>query len=163
MHRSPRRHRNIPLPRAQRGAVLFVALMLLIGITMIGLTAVSSGLMELRMARNAEDNSNNFQMALAAVDFVIDDPSNLPTVGPLHVPVDVALDDPIFTLPGGDTIAADARRIEDCAAPPRVGNATSMRAYSSFKYEIRATLDRAETGMGQTGLTQGYLLLGPKC
>ena len=58
---------------------------------------------------------------------------------------------------------ADATRIEDCAAPPRMSNATSMKAYSSSRYEISSTVDVSAAGMGRGGMVQGYLRLGPKC
>jgi len=36
-------------------------------------------------------------------------------------------------------------------------------AYSAFDYEITADLDKNVSGMGQTGVVQGYLQMGPKC
>ena len=70
----------------QAGAVLVLVLMMLIGITLISMATVNTSVMELRMARNAESGVNNFQTALSAIDFVISDPANLPTIGPLMVP-----------------------------------------------------------------------------
>ena len=41
--------------------------------------------------------------------------------------------------------------------------ANSLKAYSAFNYEITADLDKNVSGMGQTGVVQGYLQMGPKC
>ncbi len=150
--------------RRQRGTTLFVALILLIGVTMLSLASVGTSTMELRMARNHEDTSHTFQTALATVDYVIADSSNLPTSGPLMTPQTVALDgETLFDTTGGDAIAATAARLEDCAPPPRARGATSLMAYSAFWYEVTADVDRNDSGMGRSAMSQGYILLGPKC
>jgi len=77
--------------RGQRGGTLLVVLLLLMGITLISVSSVNTSVMELRMARNVESSASNFQTALAAIDFVIADPANLPLVGPLNEPVPVTL------------------------------------------------------------------------
>jgi Tfp pilus assembly protein PilX len=150
-------------PRQLRGAVLVVAMLLLVAITVLSTTAVSMGIMEMRMSHNMEANANTFQTAVSAVEFVLADVANLPVVGPLNVPSNVPLSGAPFSVSGADQIAATATRIEDCAPPPRMTNATSMTAYSSFLYEVGADVLRNDSGMGQTAMMQGYLLLGPKC
>ena len=147
----------------QRGVVLVVVLMILIGITLISMAAVNTSVMELRMARNAEYGVNNFQVALSAVDFVIADPANLPTVGPLMTPTPVTLTGSLFSTSAGDTVTASAIRVSECALPPRMRDANSLMAYSAFTYEATADLDKNVSGMGQTGVVQGYLRMGPKC
>jgi Tfp pilus assembly protein PilX len=147
----------------ERGTALFVAMILLIGVTLLSIASVHTGTMELRMAQNREDSSHTFQTALAAVDYVIEDSSNLPAVGPLLVPQAVALNDPLFQTTGSDTVTASAARLEDCALPPRARQATSLTAYSAFKYEVTAEVDKNDSGMGRSGVAQGYILLGPKC
>lgn len=147
----------------QSGVVLVVVLMMLIGITLISMAAVNTSVMELRMARNAEDTVNNFQTALSAVDFVISDTANLPTVGPLMQPAPVTLTGSVFGVASGDTLTASAVRIGECGLPPRMRAANSLMAYSAFDYEITADLDKNSTGRGQTGVVQGYLQIGPKC
>lgn len=147
----------------QGGFVLIVVLLILIGVTLISTAAVNTSVMELRMARNAEFNVNNFQTAVSAVDFVIADHTNFPTVGPLRMPVDVPLTGSVFTEKAGESVSATAARMEECSLPPRMRAANSMMAYSAFTYEVRATIDKNQSGMGQTGIAQGYLNMGPKC
>ena len=147
----------------QKGVVLVVVLMMLIGITLISLATVNTSVMELRMARNAEFGVNNFQTALSAVDFVISDPTTLPTVGPLMQPTPVTLTGAMFAASAGDTVTASATRVSECGLPPRMRAANSLMAYSAFDYEITANLDKNGSGMGQTGVVQGFLQMGPKC
>lgn len=147
----------------QRGAALVVAMVLLIAITLVTTSAVSTSTMELRMARNLEASYNTFQTAMAAVDFVLSDTSNLPAVGPLDVAYAVTLSGSPFDVTGGDSIEANATRRDDCAPPPRMTSATSMTAYSAFAYEVDSLVDKNDSGMGQSGIVQGYILLGPKC
>ena len=159
----------IPDPGRERGAVLIIALVLLTGVTLIAVSGATTSTAELRMAGAMESQSNNFHTAAAAIDFVISDDSNFPTVGPLNVAATVVLpDDPlvdheVFDVTGDDEINATATRLQDCAPPPRVRSASSLKAFSAFRYEIAVTLDKPDRGMGQTGMTQGFILLGPKC
>ncbi len=149
--------------RSQRGVTLLVVMVILIGISLISIASVNTSVMELRMARNVEATIHNYQTALATIDYVIADPSNLPTLGPLNLPVTVTLTGAPFNTSTGDSLAATATRTEDCAAPPRMVAASSMRAYSAFRFEITANLDKNASGMGQSGIVQGYIQLGPKC
>src|SRR5688572_9206262 len=55
------------LPHRQRGAVLIVALLFLVMLTLLGVTAMTSSTMEERMAGNARDNGVAFQAAEAAL------------------------------------------------------------------------------------------------
>ncbi len=147
----------------QKGVVLIVVVMLLIGITLISIATVNTSVMELRMARNAEFGVNNFQTALSDVDYVMSDPANLPTVGPLMQPTPVTLAGSVFTAAAGDTVTASAIRVGECGLPPRMGAGNSLMAFSAFEYEITANLDKNGSGMGQTGVVQGFLQVGPKC
>lgn len=155
--------RSNHLPQTQRGAVLVIAMLLLVAITVLATTAVSMSVMELRMSGNVESHANTFQTAAAAVDYVLADPAHLPAVGPINVPSPVVLAGTPFAISTGDDISATAVRIADCGQPPRMSNATSMNAYSSFSYEARADVEKNASGMGRAGMVQGYLLLGPKC
>lgn len=154
---------NVQSKPRQSGVVLVVVLMMLIGITLISMATVNTSVMELRMARNAEFGVNNFQTALSAVDFVISDPANLPSLGPLMQPAPVTLTGALFTASAGDTVTASAVRVGECGLPPRMRSANSLMAYSAFDYEITANLDKNGSGMGQTGVVQGFLQMGPKC
>lgn len=149
--------------RGQRGTALLVAMVLLLGVTLISLASVNGSMAELRMASNVEGNTNTFQTALAAIDFVISNTANLPTTGALGVSRAVTLSGAPFSVTGNDSITAEAARIEDCAPPPRATAASSLMGLSAFSYEVSVQVDKNDSGMGQAAMTQGYILLGPKC
>ena len=160
------RRRVIPPspPYRQRGMALFVALIVLVGATVLSMAAARTSSMELRMAGNSESVLETFQTALAAIDYAIADASNLPTSGPLNQPTTVTLpSDDLFQPSGSDTITVSATRVDDCAPPPRARHGSSLNAYSAFVYELDAAITRTESGQGTGAMTQGYVLLGPKC
>lgn len=163
----------------QKGTALMVALIILIGITLLSLAGVNTSILELRMARNTEATADTHQVAMAALDYVVGDESHLPTTGALNTPHDcddasanvIALPtDNVFSCSDGDCnnnsgeeICATAARVADCAPPPRARLASSLTSYSAFNYEAQVDVDKNETGNGRTNMVLGYILLGPKC
>ncbi|MFN2301843.1 MAG: PilX N-terminal domain-containing pilus assembly protein, partial [Gammaproteobacteria bacterium] len=65
----------------QRGAALITALIFLVIITMLSLTAMRSSMMELRQASNDETRVAAFESAMAVLDAVLDTPASMPVVG----------------------------------------------------------------------------------
>jgi len=140
-----------------------LVLVILTGATLLALASMDSGVMEMRMAGTVEASTRNFQLGHAVIDFTLSDSANLPSTGPLRQPKTVDLSDPIFAVTTGDTITATASRIEDCGLPPRSKSASSLNAYSAFNYEVDATIEHTTSGQGRAEMSQGYLLLGPRC
>jgi Tfp pilus assembly protein PilX len=138
-------------------------MVILAGATILSLAAVNTSIMEMRMAGNVEAQGSTFQLGAAAVDYVLSDLSNLPSTGPLNLPVSVTLADSLFTVASGDSVVATATRTEDCAAPPRARSGSSITAFSAFGYEIAAAINKNSSGFGSSSMAQGYVLLGPKC
>jgi hypothetical protein len=148
----------------QRGTALLFSMIILVALTFIGVAAVNTGVMEVRMAGHLEEQMNAFQTAQAVIDYVISDSGNLPATGPLNTPSTVALpDEDPFTVNTGETLTAQAERVIDCGQPPRIRGASSLLAFSSFSYKISADVDKVATGRGQSYQRQGYMILGPKC
>jgi hypothetical protein len=137
---------------------------LLLGITFMSLVSVKGSVSELLMASNAEGTVSTFQTGLAVIDFTIADPAHLPTSGPLGVPASVTLSTSgPFATTTGESISATAVRLRDCAPPPRSQAASSIVSFSAFSYEVTGEVDRNRSGQGQGAMSQGYILLGPKC
>ena len=151
--------------KKQQDAVLIIALVMLAALTLMSTAAVDSSVMGLRISRNVEEQVNAFQTAQAAVDQVISDTANLPLTGPLNNFISVPLSGNPFAADtvAGESVAAQAERTLDCGMPPRLNAGTSLLAYSSFSFRVRADIDRAATGRGLSSVRQGYLILGPKC
>ena len=147
----------------QVGAILVLVLVVLTGATLLVLASIDSGILELRMAATVESTARNFQLGQSAIDYTLDDTANLPAAGPLNTPSQITLNESLFNVTGEDTITVTATRISDCDPPPRSARASSLTAFSAFKYEVNAAIVKTSSGEGQTDMTQGYLLLGPRC
>jgi hypothetical protein len=71
------RRRGVRGPGRQSGVALAVGLMLLLVLTVIGIGAMRSSLMELQMARNEESRSSSFQRAQSLIDATLSNTSNM--------------------------------------------------------------------------------------
>jgi len=63
--------RFVAAPRRQRGAALVVGLVLLMVLTVLGVSGMSTATLELTMASNAQYNQDAFQAAETGIDLVI--------------------------------------------------------------------------------------------
>jgi hypothetical protein len=66
---------------SQRGAVLIMSLVLLVGITLVSVSSIDMGLLELVMSGNEEERMKAFQSAQAGVDAITSDELNFPVAG----------------------------------------------------------------------------------
>jgi type IV pilus assembly protein PilX len=64
-------HRRPPLPASQRGATLIVGLVLLLVLTVVGVSGMNTATMEVNMAANTQFQQDAFQMTEDAVDTVL--------------------------------------------------------------------------------------------
>ena len=143
-------------------------MILMISLTLIALSSVQTGIMEVRMAGAVEEQLNASQTAHSGLDFVISDSTNLPTTGALNTPTVVTLTPntlgtDAFYAATGEIVEANAERIIDCGTPPRTRVASSLLAFSSFEYKVAADIDKTVTRRGKSNQRQGWITLGPKC
>lgn len=138
---------------------------LLVALALIGIASVQTSITQMRIASNSEENGNAFQVAQSALTYIISNPSNLPTTGPLNTATTVSLPASIssFSVATGETLSGTAMRVADCAPPPRVRAGSSLNTFSAFKYRVESDVDKTATGRGKSSQRLGYLLLGPKC
>lgn len=152
--------------RAQRGTALVFSMIILTALTLLGVTAATTGTLGLRMASNAEENMNAFQTAQAAIDNIMSDPGVLPTTGALNVdsaPLPFTDTTTALKTTGGETITVTAARTSECGTPPRVRNSSSIKDFSTMGYRLSSNVVRTATARGQASLREGYLVLIKKC
>ena len=65
------RSRSIAMPQRQRGAALVVGLVLLMVLTVLGVSGMNTATLELTMASNAQFNQDAFQAAETGIDLVL--------------------------------------------------------------------------------------------
>lgn len=146
----PNKQLVITGPAAQQGAVLVVALVMLMVLTLIGVSSMSNSSLELKVASNAQQSNIAFQAAQSRIAFASkDDPLN-PTN--YLIPIDVSA--PRSTWPvqtcdlidgcpdGSNWVATATVDYIDCAK----GIGSSQEAGKGFSYrtfEITATGETA--------------------
>lgn len=141
------------VPRyAQAGAALVVGLVLMLVLTVLGISGMNTATLELTMANNAEAHSDAFQAAETGIEIALGQ-RNFTTVAPTVVPV-TSLGDGSY----------DTRSVTTCTmATPVPDVAFSMGTgpgtVEAFHFEI------VSVGRGPRGATsthsQGFYVVGP--
>jgi Tfp pilus assembly protein PilX len=157
----------------QRGVVLVSALILLVIITLLSMSAMRVSITELRMAGNQETSVASFQSSQALSDAVIDATASTPVIG-----------DPGYTictgagancnienwrLPTGmytdqmntGVMNAVITRLSPALRPPPRGLGSSADKFSAAAFSITSTFDMADQGLGRDTVVEGVLVLVP--
>lgn len=156
----------------ERGASLITALIFLTVISLLSITSMRSSTMGVRMAQNEEARLSAIQSAQAMTEAVIGTPASTPVIGDVgHTNCtagEAGCDTYGVVAPAGyvaDQVAAGnltARvvRLSD-QNPPRAVE-SSLVAFSAASYQVTATFDRADEGLGRVQVSEGLLILVPK-
>lgn len=155
----------------QRGAVLIISLVLLTGITLVSLSSLDMGLLELVMSGNEESRMKAFQQAQAGVDAIISDESNFAVSGTAGETNCTAgrsgetCSRTSLTLPGsfdtGKHWAATERLNPVFGCPPRAfGTSCDIFRVAHFSVDSRFT-DVAARG-GRSQVLEGYMVVVPQ-
>jgi len=161
-------------PRKQQGAILIVALMFLIAITLYTLSSMRSSNIGLFLAQNEESRVAAEQAAQALADSIVATPASTPVVGQsgyLACTPGVSgcnrNDLPITNATLANEIAANhmqatvERTGADFRPPPRAVE-TSIDKFTSASFRVTTTYDRVGEGLGREQVTEGVLVLVPK-
>ncbi|MEE8463396.1 MAG: PilX N-terminal domain-containing pilus assembly protein [Gammaproteobacteria bacterium] len=158
---------------AQRGVVLVSALILLVIITLLSMSAMRVSITELRMAGNQETAITSFQASQALSDAIIDATTSTPVIG-----------DPGFTICTGTGVNCDREnwrlpngmygdqlnlgvmdsvivRLAPALRPPPRGINSSADKFSAAAFSITSTFDMADQGFGRDTVVEGVLILVP--
>ena len=163
----------------QAGVALITALILLVIITVLALSAMRTGTQELRMALNAEHKTAAVQKAQALSDAVVANPLSTPVVGLMGRRVclgDLPANEPgctagaLLTLPAGvdealDLQAGDRRFAAVERAAPEVGPCPRGAGFSAeircAAFRVHSNFDGAVGRRGRADLYEGVLVLVP--
>lgn len=169
------------LRTAHQGAALFTALIFLIIITMLSLTAMRGSMLELRMASNQEVKNSAFLSAQAIVDATIGDSANMPTlaaVGAMNCMAsdpDAAACNTTGLVMDDNFLAAETTyfngqrtdgevyvrttRLAPLTAPAPRAIGTSASLYSVATYQVDGTYDLSAIGKGRAEIREGLMML----
>jgi len=159
-------------PSAQRGAALFVALILLMAITLVSLASLSTSLLELRMSNNTEAGVSAFEYAQSAMDDVISNGStnflvtgvNGETNCTASYPTACTYNNVVLPSPFDNAAANQLKitRTSDSGCPPRIPNyETSCDKSKAASFTVDSLYDRSALGQGKAQVLQGYVKVFP--
>jgi len=158
----------------QRGAILMIALVFLIAITLLTTSSMKSSNIGLFMAHNEESRVAADQAAQALADAIVANPSSTPVVGRAGFKFCTAgiaecdrNDLPVengelaYEISSNHMYATVERTGEEFSPPPRVTE-SSIDKFTSASFTVVTTYDRVDEGLGRQQVTEGVLVLVPK-
>jgi Tfp pilus assembly protein PilX len=158
----------------QSGAVLVVALMFLVAITLLTVSSMRSSKIGLHMAQNEESRIVAEQAAQALADAIVANPGSTPVVGVSGFTVctvgeancnrnDLPVDNSV--LAGAVSESHISARVERTGLafrpPPRIVE-SSVDKFSAASFKVTTTYDRTADGLGRQQVNEGVLVLVPK-
>jgi len=168
------RLQNYKSLRRQNGAILVIALMFLVAITLFTISSMRSSKIGLLMAQNEESRIAAVQAAQALADAIVSNPASTPVVGTVGYTACTAgqyncdrNDLPINNevLESAVASAYLSARVERTGTifrpPPRVVE-SSIDKFTSASFTVVTEYDRVAEGLGRQQITEGVLVLVPK-
>ena len=139
----------------QSGAVLIVSLVMLLVMTIIGVTAMSSATLEEKMASNTMNYNVTFHAAESAIENALDDTSSLvqAILSESTVTVDLDIGDSSVTSSADVTYMGSG-----IAYGFSLGQNSS--AFSSYRFDATGTASRSNSG-ANVSMSQGVRRIGP--
>ena len=160
--------------RNQGGAILVVALMFLVAITLFTISSMRSSNIGLFMAQNEESRVAAEQAAQALADAIVASPASTPVIGTTGYTActagvtgcnrnDLPVSNPtLASAIANNHISARVERIGTAFRPPPRVVETSIDKFSSASFRVVTTYDRVDEGLGHEQVTEGVLVLVPK-
>jgi hypothetical protein len=168
------RHGQFSSKHRQGGAILVIALMFLVAITLYTISSMRSSNIGLFMAQNEESRVTAAQAAQALADAIVASPASTPVVGTTGYTActagetgctrnDLPVTDPVLAYAvANDYIGARVERTGTIFRPPPRVVETSIDKFSSASFRVVTTYDRVDEGLGREQVTEGVLVLVPK-
>ncbi len=164
--------RQAPLKR-QQGAILMIALLFLVTITLLTVSSMRSSNIGLRMAQNEEARIAAVQAAQALADAIVANPASTPVVGKSGYTActagqancdrqDLPVEDSMLAYEiATNHISARVERTGSVFRPPPRVVESSIDKFTSASFRVTTTYDRVDEGLGRQQITEGVLVLVP--
>ena len=159
--------------KKQGGAILVVALMFLVAITLYTISSMRSSNISLFMAQNEESKVAAAQAAQALADAIVASPASTPVVGDTGYTActagetgcnrnDLPVTDPVLASEvANNYLQARVERTGAAFRPPPRAVSTSLDKFSSASFRVTTTFDRVDDGLGREQISEGVLVLVP--
>ena len=166
--------KNYKSMQKQSGAILVIALMFLVAITLFTVSSMRSSKIGLQMAQNEESRISAVQAAQALADAIVANPASTPVIGKTgytactagqancdrtDLPVN---NDALYDAVASNHISARVERIGAVFRPPPRVVESSIDKFTSASFKVTTEYDRVDEGLGRQQITEGVLVLVPK-
>ena len=165
---------NVTSMQKQSGAILVIALIFLVAITLITISSMRSSKIGLHMAQNEESRITAVQAAQALADAIVANPASTPVVGTTGYTSCttgqsgcnrddlVVNNDALSSAVASNYISARVERTGNVFSPPPRIVESSIDKFTSASFKVITEYDRADEGLGRQQITEGVLVLVPK-
>ena len=167
------RHGSRSARNGQEGAILVIALIFLLTITMLTVASMRSSNIGLYMAQNEESRISAEQGARALADAIVSDPGTTPVIGSagftICTPgeancdrVDLSIDNETLAAAiASNDINARVQRLGPAFRPPPRAVESSIDKFSAAMFEVTTTYDRTDEALGRRQISEGVMVLVP--
>lgn len=159
--------------RHQSGAILIIALMFLVAITLLTISSMRASKLGLFMAQNEESRIAAVQAAQALADAIVANPASTPVIGGVgytacttgqyncdrnDLPVN---NETLESAVASDHLSARVSRTGTVFRPPPRIVESSIDKFTSASFTVVTEYDRTGEGLGRQQITEGVLVLVP--
>jgi len=157
----------------QSGAILVIALVFLVAISLLAVGSMGSTNIGLHLAQNEESRIAAEQGAQALADVIVSDPGTTPVVGLSGYTIcttgeancnrnDLPISNALMSaaIASGYVSGRVQRQGPSFRPPPRVVE-SSIDKFTSASFEVTTTYDRTDESLGRKQITEGVLVLVP--
>jgi len=167
-------HSKLLQRKGQSGAILIIALVFLVAITLLTTSSMRSSNIGLFLAQNEESRISANQAAQALADAVVSNPASTPVVGKSGFTfctaggyncdrTDLPVENPLLAKAIAENFMwAKVERTGGTFQPPPRVVESSIDKFTSASFTVTTTFDRVEDGLGYQQVTEGVLVLVPK-
>jgi Tfp pilus assembly protein PilX len=160
--------------RHQSGAILVIALMFLIAITLLTISSMRASRLGLLMAQNEESRVAAVQSAQALADAIVANPASTPVVGGVGFTActtgqyncdrtDLRVNnEALESAVASDYLSARVERTGTIFRPPPRIVESSIDKFTSASFTVVTKFDRTSEGLGRQQITEGVLVLVPR-
>jgi len=161
-----------PVRASETGAALITALVFLGVITVLSITSMRESTIGVRMAQNEEARLSGLQTAQALTEAVIATPAATPVIGGAGFSICTAGEAacnrygiPLPPVVANDVaqghLSARVQRMTPPQKPPPRVLESSIDKFSAASFQVTATYDRTDEGLGAVQLVEGMIVLVP--
>jgi len=146
---------KLAMPSQQRGTVLIMSMLMLLIMTLIGITTMNTATLEEKMSANSMNSNISMQASESAVDAALDDTANLVTALHSGAPVNVTVN-----LGNANVTSVAAIQFIGSTIAPGFSFGNNQGTFSTYQFTATGT-GTVPAANATTVTVQGVYRVGP--